>query len=58
MLHELFEAIVLKTVRKVIVYVNVTRVIRSRHVENIKVIVYVKCYTSFSKPSCCKYWMR
>jgi hypothetical protein len=43
MLHELFEATMLQILSEVLVYVNVTRNIRSHHVDNIfsEIIVYV-----------------
>jgi hypothetical protein len=56
MLHELFEATMLQTLSEIIVYVNVTRNIRSRHVDNIeRDNCLCECYTSYSKPPCWKY---
>jgi hypothetical protein len=42
-LHEIFEAVMMIIFSEVLVYVNVTRNIRSRHVDNIfsEIIVYV-----------------
>jgi CDGSH-type Zn-finger protein len=51
------EDVMLLTLDEVIVYV--TRVLRSLRVQNVKLgNCLCKCYTSSSKPSCCKYWMR